>query len=486
MTPIQICDIGPIKHLVLPLPDEGGVVVLKGRNGCGKTEALEAVRCLVCGSGHLAVRDGAAGGEVSGGDALIKVGRSTRRSGELRVLHLEGRLDIGDLVEPGLKDPETADGKRIRALIALTGVKADLALFAQIIPGGLGALKDALSAKALQETDLVEMARLVKAALESQARRLEDSAQKEDGAAAACRQAAGEVKLGTETDAEKLQAALEKALGRLNRLHQASDTAREAALRRVETERDLNAVKAEGLPDLAALIGRLDRAREDAAAKKKDLDSTASRFRAAQHDQELAAVELTTAEESLEAGERALKTAAKLEALVANLVDIVGPTENDLFKAQEAVIEARCGLEAGALARRAIEQGVAAEGHSQRSAAARAKSAGLRGAAQATDHVLSQAVACDEIQVEGGRLVTQTTRGTTFFADLSDGERWRIALDLAAERVGKGGIVVAPQRAWEGLDPGNRELVALHAKALSVTVLTAEATEGDLRAEAVL
>ena len=87
------------------------------------------------------------------------------------------------------------------------------------------------------------------------------------------------------------------------------------------------------------------------------------------------------------------------------------------------------------------------------------------------------------LRVESGRLVTDTARGVTFYSELSMGERWRIALDLAADQVGEGGIIVVPQEAYESLDPQARDAIHKHAVARRVVVLTAEATDGGLRAE---
>jgi hypothetical protein len=105
----------------------------------------------------------------------------------------------------------------------------------------------------------------------------------------------------------------------------------------------------------------------------------------------------------------------------------------------------------------------------------RAHAATLREAAKATDDVLADAIQCPVLRVEAGRLVTTTTRGRTLFAELSEGERWRIALDIAADQVGDGGIITVPQDAWEGLDASNRMAVAEHARRRLVTILTAEA-----------
>jgi hypothetical protein len=114
----------------------------------------------------------------------------------------------------------------------------------------------------------------------------------------------------------------------------------------------------------------------------------------------------------------------------------------------------------------------------------------LRQAAKGTDDVLSAVVAKAGVPlrvepVDGRmRLVTDTrARGRTCFGELSDGERWRMALDLAIKAVGEGGEITIPQIAWEGLDPMNRQAIAEQLAEAGVIAYTAEADEGDLRAE---
>ena len=40
---VKIKNIGPISTLSMPVPEGGGVVVLKGRNGSGKGTALDGI-----------------------------------------------------------------------------------------------------------------------------------------------------------------------------------------------------------------------------------------------------------------------------------------------------------------------------------------------------------------------------------------------------------------------------------------------------------
>lgn len=75
--------------------------------------------------------------------------------------------------------------------------------------------------------------------------------------------------------------------------------------------------------------------------------------------------------------------------------------------------------------------------------------------------------------------MTGDDRGVTPYAELSAGERWRIALDVAVGALPSHGVLTVPQEAWEGLDPENRRLVAEHVRDRGVVLLTAEASEDD-------
>jgi len=99
----------------------------------------------------------------------------------------------------------------------------------------------------------------------------------------------------------------------------------------------------------------------------------------------------------------------------------------------------------------------------------------LRKDAETVDTALASLVACPDLSVVDGRLVTETVRGITPFGELSEGERWALALRIAAEQVGEHGLIVVPQEAWEGLDADNRTAIDTLARELRVVVLTAEA-----------
>ncbi len=60
MKSIEITDIQAIEHVSIPVPESGGVVVLKGNQGTGKSTALQAVQALAGRKADsLSIRDGA-------------------------------------------------------------------------------------------------------------------------------------------------------------------------------------------------------------------------------------------------------------------------------------------------------------------------------------------------------------------------------------------------------------------------------------------
>ena len=64
---VKIKNIGPISTLSMPVPEGGGVVVLKGRNGSGKSTALDAISAAVSGKGKPPIKDLAESGEIVAG-----------------------------------------------------------------------------------------------------------------------------------------------------------------------------------------------------------------------------------------------------------------------------------------------------------------------------------------------------------------------------------------------------------------------------------
>jgi len=460
---IRIENVGPIGRLTFPLPD-AGVVVLRGRNGTGKSHALQAVDTLVSGRGHPPCRDFAARGLVEGFGARLTIGRSQRRTGEAEVVTLEGRLDISQLVQPPIKDEEAADRTRIKALVQLAGTQIEPDAFDPILPAGLSA--SSLVGLSEQTDDPVVMAGRLKRALEAEARRLEREA--ETLRAQAVGLAAGVAPESPDGPTrDQAEADLREALLAERELVARAEEAKRQQ-QRIETARAQIQKLSSELPE-DQTVARLE-------SEETQLTDQIEKLRRA----------LAVATERRDQVRRQLHAARLVASQLAELQKVLSAKVEDV--PETLVVAAR---ERIAAAKATLERAIQREQDSRRAAEAaerhkladanEAKAKSLREAASATDGVLSDLVGrvTSRLRVNGGRLVCDTDRGVELFAELSPGERWRIALEIAAEQVGTGGLVTVPQEAWEALDPVHRHEVAGIAKRLGVVVLTAEATDDE-------
>lgn len=454
---IEIENVGPIERLTIPLP-EAGVVVLHGRNGSGKSHAIAAVDSLVTGRGKLPCRDGAARGLVEGCGARLTIGRSSRRQGEAEVVTLEGKLDISQLVQPPIKDEDAADRTRIKALIQLSGASADPAMFRAVLPKST-TLGELVTPEDLAG-DPVALSGKVKRALEAEARRHEKAAEAAELKAAAIRERAGDVdpKAPEPAAAEK---ALQDALVAEGQL---KTEAGQVAIRRENARKAAEALKAArakaDVGDQAELEANL--AKCDDTVQKLDKALAVARERQQQLRKAL--------------GE-ARRHKADVAVLEKALQDVPQPIAQEaLDQAAQKVAEARSRHAAAMEASHARRLLAQVEEVLQTAGRARGQADAYRAAAGSVDWVLSDMVArvTKRLRVEAGRLVCDTDRGAELLSDLSGGERWRLALEIAAEQVGQGGLVTVPQEAWEGLDPQNRAEVADIARRVGVVLLTAE------------
>lgn len=468
MQEIQIKNIGPIASVTIPVPEAGGVVVLTGRNGSGKSHALEAVSAATTGKGKPPLKDMAKSGTVSVPGVTMTVGRSIRRQGELQVETLEGRLSIADLVEPGFVDPERADAKRIKALVGLS--KSDIG------DGDLHGFPESLTKDLSLDDPVAAMAELRKR-LNIGANEYEKLSAKDEAAAAAILESlAGD--LDSPIDPAAAQERVTAAIRAMDALQKQSELS-EAAKARIAAARERLAA----IPVIDLDAARADAAMfEDIVSQKKALAlKLKAEYEAALADYKTSVADRDTAIAHAEDAQAQAKLRAELERQIQEAH--VDPPSADALAAAAAELEAAKASQA-----KAAQQQVMAQQRERADAliltaqeyADEAKE--LREKARQTDEVLSEIVSeipsCP-LRVIDGRLVTNTKRGATFYADLSAGERWRIALDIAIQAVGTGGLLVIPQEAWEGLDPANRAAIDAQAKGAQVVVLTAECSADD-------
>ena len=481
---ITIRNIGPIEELSIPVPKHGGVVVLKGRNGKGKSQALAATESLIRGNGTaLSHRDGSLKGEVNGFGARLTVARHTRRTGELDVVSLEGKLDVSQVVDPGIKEPGAADAKRIKALLGISGLKPDTQKFRRLFANEREwrEVVDEKMIAADKVGDYVELAARIKRDLEKASR---DAQTRADGlarTAAAKRESAKDVRVEDALPEELLHERYSEALKRHTSLTEQHAQAvlcrekREDAKRRLENASADYSGPTES--EAAAQVVEWERLVEMASDNVRRAEQALIVAKEALREQN---VELANWREKQSQAKRHNMTLIQCrEALDAAGVEDVAPEK--LAAAAVDVQEARAAIERGTLARRGVHALSEAKQLEESALAESALALRYREAAKATDDVLSELICTvgADLQVDGGRLVTETDRGKTYFSDLSAGERWRIALDIAVQALPEDGVLVIPQEAWEGLDGVNRRDIASFARERQVVIVTAEATKDE-------
>lgn len=485
MATIELENIGPITHATIPIPEGGGVCVLRGRNGIGKSTALEAIDSAVTGKGKLSVRDGSVRGSVNAFGVTISVSRSTRRTGELEVVSLTGKLTIADLVDPGYSGAEAADAARIKALVALTGETPSASQFWDLV-GGQAEFEAVVSESSMSGTDAVEMAARIKRDLEKAARLKESEAENiENRARAICDL---NLDVGEVPDVDSLMRASADADMDLRRLVEASTRCRQAEATRK--------VARESLSNFESLLAKhgVDAAKSELDAKQASMESIKQNIAATEKKIDLARLELQSllakmqdTVEEIEKLQSSIKSAASMEQSVAELREVLAadaeihPSEEAMQAAANAVRAATSAYEAGIIAREAARKRAEANKLIESCRELRLAAGRLRTAGQRTDEVLTALVAqsCDRLTVHQGRLRCHTRRGATLFSELSHGERWKIAIDIAIDAVGPNGLITIPQEAWEGLDPMARIDIAKHFRARKAGCVTAVNSDDD-------
>lgn len=484
MSSVLIENVGAIDRLTIPVPDGGGVVVLRGPNGIGKTTALDGVSALVNGGKPPGLRDGAKRGVIEGLGARITVGLSSRRSGEIEVRSLEGRLDVSDIVDPGIASVEAADARRIRALVAVSGVSASSETFADLVPGGADEIEANVPEKVLGSGDVLEIAGSVKRLLESRARQIETQAENTEGKAKTLAAQAGEVDADQVTDPAKLQSDFEDAVRRQQEIETAAAAWCKAQATVTECEAGLFA-PAEALDDVDVLYARSRTLVAEFTRHQATLEDLEKQVATVRDLIQQARNDIRLVDEQIAAAKRDRERVSALRKMLDEAKAVPAVEPNQIEAARLCVDMAREAIEKGALLRAAVEKKQQATAAFAEVSNLRRQAEKLRASAAGTDGILSDLVAKLgvplSVKVVDGRtrLVTETDRGLIPFADLSAGERWRVALDIAIEAVGVRGLLVIRQEAWEGLDPANRAEIAAHCQKRGAVLLTAEADGGE-------
>jgi energy-coupling factor transporter ATP-binding protein EcfA2 len=501
MRNIELKDVGPIQALTIGLPDDGGVVVLRGANGRGKSTALEAVNALVTGAGNISTRDGALGAVVEGLGARITVGRRKTPAGECEVVGLEGP-DPSLLVDPGIKDRGAAHAERIRALCKLAGAQVEREAFVRLA-GGPDAFAAVVKAASLEKGDVPSVASAVKRDFEAAARAAESEAANLQNEARGIASAAQDVEETEAPDERALQGELENASAQLGELRGRQTQANELRAAADRARRTLESYGDKGTSSAGQSAEQaLEAAKElsvEAVRKHDDLFERAAEAREALRVAESALAEqksaMRAAMDAEKQAEAAVQQAFDDFTRRKQLQQAVGAAEAaaDVDPDQIAALEARqanarTALQRAEVVRRAIEQRERARVKSGEAGEALERAERMRHAARGCEGVISEALAkvCPKgMLVHEGLLVVETDRGLEPFDELSHGERWRWALEIAARSIKdpKHGLLVCRQEGWDALQPKVQHEVADMARAKGLLVLAASVDDGELRSE---
>lgn len=534
MKDVVIENLGPISHLVIPCPTEGGLVYLLGQNESGKSRGLEAISEALHKpkASALEVRRGEKSGAVHGFGMTLKVGQLTSRRGELEAMEIEG-LDPSSAIDPGLEDPVRADRARINTLCDLMLARADVTRFAELV-GGSDVLAKYASKEALSAGGLTDMAERLKRDFEERARALKAEADTKRGRAAGLKQAVAadmEVaaeKVGKLADREKESEQAIQELGQLEgraqeaaRAQQSQSTARAtldrlrnepgideaAAVEQLEQAKSVEANATETLGAATQAVIEAERAKSE-AIKAADAAIAAARVRQGEAATSAASAKLGVrqAQERIDAARQRKEAiaAAEREVEKSGVSIAAPPSEDEIAAARRRREEARAARDRCVIVHAAREKVNKAESDaalvSAEADALELEMTTLREWSQKVWDVVANVLAPilpKELAIDGGRLTVREGKETFYFSDLSEGARTDIVIRACAEAVHRQAdaiaketgkpkrtpVLVFPQRWGEALDPIRQREIAKLARQLGVVIYTARCDAGELRAE---
>jgi energy-coupling factor transporter ATP-binding protein EcfA2 len=469
MKQIKIEDVKAIVNLTLPIPEGGGVVVLQGANGCGKSTALDAIATAAGARDRgLTARDGAKFGKVTAPGITLRVAKSTTRAGELELQSIEGKHSIDKLVDPGFVDPAASDRARIRTLIQFAGVDPDIGIFSGI--EGYDLARD----RVVESEDVLKVAASLKEEIEKLARSSENSAAEAAAKASLLYEQSAGIDSTIERDGEKLRDASEQAIRDL------ADIQRTALAREEQRKQWL---------DCKSQLDKMVNDTKPISEIEHKITWWETRVRETQNEIELLKAKLVDAQSNLKSWTQELRHTQQAEKSQRELRAVVDAGEPMLIDDKHintrfvAVEMARYHESEGEIQRKKHIDRAGAENFTRIADESTDEGKYYRAGAAKIDGILSEQInrLGVDLAVMNGRLYYDTTRGPTLYDELSAGERWRIALDIVIEIAGADSLLSIPQECWEALDPANQMAIAKHCQSRGVALFTAEATDGELR-----
>ena len=256
-----------------------------------------------------------------------------------------------------------------------------------------------------------------------------------------------------------------------------------------ETQQTAIAVASKSLEALkppAVSIDEADKALSDCEfsldATQKEIDKAHQDLARAEADLKLRQASVRFAKEALELIQSQEETVSSLKEVIASAQ--LDPVSSDTSAAAEkARLEASSAIETGVAVRQAKALVDEALEHQKWAEAAQKHAETLRDQSRAVDQILSELIPAGNLRIDEGRIVTTTDRGSELFSELSDGERAKLAIEVAVPQLPEDGLLIAPQWMWEGWTDSTQEDVWEKLKEHGVVMLTAKARDGPLAVE---
>jgi hypothetical protein len=468
---IRIVNVGPIQRLEIPIPRDGGVVVLRGHNGAGKSTALAAVSALggtASAKDSLTARYGAKEGTIEAPGIRMRIGQRTTAQGDLAVQQIEASAPAR-LVDPAIKDPERADAARARALCQILGIEPPVVAWGRLLADPTR-IDDALAGA--DRADATECAAQVKRYLESQARTEETLAERDKTRAEAARLAAKDSMAGVTPYSGDPTADAVDAAGKLRDLESRVKAATDAA-----TQLPALRARVEAMPGLTIEAATAAaRQAAEAVVQAEDALREAQRVLAERKSAAKATVDALSLAQARHAMVPQLAALESASAAMPSLDELQAQRAR-LAAAKEAMAQQARLADAERRNSEAGELSASAEKHAQSAKV-------YRDSAAQVEPMLFSGLRSGLVEIRDGLLYGRHhTLGMVRFGSLSHGERWRLALELVLAHQQPGTetpILAVAQEAWEGLDPKNREELVDIARRYRVAILTAEAATGEL------
>lgn len=481
MSKVKIQNVQAVKYIEFDMAEgSGGVRLLRGSMGAGKSTVLTCINALLGRKANLSAADGAQAGLIEGLGVSIKVGSKQTVKGDTDVPSLEGRFDFSDLVEPAIKDPVARNKSRVRALVGLTGCTGQPEDFYELFGGKDDFWKIVDKSGMPTAGDILDLADYIKLQAEAQARLYEERF-KSDNAAwqIATVDSKGHSVSDTPAPVKELADAFSNA--------QRERLAAEETIRANELQRQRNA-------DIQQKIAAHQEAKPQRSVE--DLQKLLSSAKQTVADLE---AKLATAKKTLEEVRGMFQKAMEWEERLVELEGMVVPVieDRDLPKVEplaQREQEAMTRLETAEETKRRYDAAVRAKQLSESVLHCEAEAKRLREiAAKCNEVVTSKLPKGCPLQVrEVGEGRSKKSLLCAYhdkreawipIDELSTGEKWEATLPIAIQAVGEGGVIPVVQEAFQALDPAGKEWVAATCKNEKVWLISAEVTSGELRVE---